>query len=137
MGSAPRLIALLAILACTATLWPAEREQRIHLKPGGREVRIAGRLTAKADQANYILRADKDQRLTVRLMGPGPLSGTVTAPSGKEEGQPGGGVFFDQKLIETGDYRIRISEGNRGEKRNVRFELRIRLLAKDESQRKP
>src|SRR5215471_20578165 len=129
MGSAPRLIALLAILTCIATLWPAEREQRIHLKPGGREVRIAGRLTAKADQANYILRADKDQRLTVRLMGPGPLSGTVTAPSGKEEGQPGGGVFFDSQLIETGGYRIRISEGNRGEKRNVRFELRIRLLS--------
>ena len=129
MGSAARLMALIAIVGCIATLWPAEREQRIHLKPGGREVRIAGRLTATADQAHYIVRANKDQRLTVRLMGPGPLTGTVTSPSGKEEGQPGGGVFFDQKLIETGDYRIRISEGNRGEKRNVRFELGIRLLS--------
>ena len=129
MGSAPRLIALLATLTCIATLWAAEREQRIDLKPGGREMRVAGRLTAKADQAHYIVRANKDQRLTVTLMGPGPLSGTVTTPSGKEEGQPGGGIFFDQKLIETGDYRIHISEGNRGEKRNVRFELRIRLLS--------
>ena len=129
MGNAARLIVLLAILTCIATLWPAEHEQRIDLKPGGRELRIAGRLSAKADQAHYILRASKDQRLTVTLIGPGPLSGTVTSPSGKEEGQPGGGVFFDQKLIETGDYRIRISEGNRGEKQNVRFELRIRLLS--------
>src|SRR5215469_11708253 len=129
MGSAARLIALLAILSCIATVWPAEREQRIHLRPGGREVRIAGRLTAQADRAHYILRASKDQRLTVTLMGPGPLSGTVTSPSGKEEGQPGGGVLFDRQLIDTGDYRIRISEGNRGEKQNVRFELRIRLLS--------
>jgi len=132
MGSVARWIALFAIVTCIATLWPAEREQRIDLKPGSRGVRIAGRLTAKADQAHYILRANKDQRLTVTLIGPGPLSGTVTSPSGKEEGQPGGGIFFDSKLIETGDYRIRISEGNRGEKRNVRFELQIRLLSPEQ-----
>jgi len=90
-------------------------------------VRIAGRLTAKNDQVDYVLRGNKGQRLMLALMGPGPLSGIVTSPSGKEEGQPGGGVFFDQELIETGDYRIHISEGTRGEKRNVRFVLYIRL----------
>jgi hypothetical protein len=97
------------------------------LKAGRGEVRITGRLTAKNDQVHYVLRGTKGQRLTLTLMGPGPLSGTVTSPSGKEEGQPGGGVFFDQQLIETGDYRIHISEGSRGEKRTVRFVLRIRI----------
>jgi hypothetical protein len=97
------------------------------LKAGRGEVRINGRLTTKSDHVDYVLRGNKGQRLTLTLMGPGPLSGTVTSPSGKEEGQPGGGVFFDQELTEAGDYRIHISEGSRGEKRNVRFVLRIRV----------
>jgi hypothetical protein len=122
-----RLITLLTIVGASVNCWPAEREQRIQLKSGRGEVRITGRLTAKNDQVHYILRANKGQRLTLTLMGPGPLSATVTSPSGKEEGQPGGGVFFDQELIETGDYRIHISEGNRGEKRDVRFVLGIRI----------
>ena len=122
-----RLIALVTIVGASVNCWPAEREQRIVLKPGRSDVQITGRLTAKNDQVHYVLRGNKGQRLTLTLMGPGPLSGTVTSPSGKEEGQPGGGVFFDQELVETGDYRIHISEGNRGEKRNVRFVLRIRV----------
>jgi hypothetical protein len=122
-----RLVALLTIVCATVYCWGAEREQRIQLKAGRGEVRITDRLTAKNDQVHYVLRGTKGQRLTLTLMGPGPLSGTVTSPSGKEEGQPGGGVFFDQQLIETGDYRIHISEGSRGEKRTVRFVLRIRI----------
>jgi hypothetical protein len=122
-----RLVTLLTIVFASVHCWGAEREQRIQLKAGRDEVRINGRLTTKSDHVDYVLRGNKGQRLTLTLMGPGPLSGTVTSPSGKEEGQPGGGVFFDQELTETGDYRIHISEGSRGEKRNVRFVLRIRL----------
>src|SRR5262245_26000617 len=120
---------LLAVIALTGSspVSSAEKEQRIRLKPGSTQARLSGRLTPKNDEARYVLHADGGQRLTVELTGPGPLSGEVVSPSGKQEGQPGGGVFFDQQLTETGDYRIRISEGSRGEKRNVRFVLRIRV----------
>jgi len=120
---------LLSVIAfaCSSPVSSAEEEQRIRLKPGSTEARISGRLTPKNDEARYVLQASSGQRLTVELTGAGPLSGEVMSPSGKKEGQPGGGVFFDEQLTESGDYRIRISEGSRGEKRNVRFVLRIRV----------
>jgi len=103
------------------------REKRINLKRGITDARVSGRLTPAKDEARYVIRAMAGQMLSVELSGPGPLSGEVVSPSGKSEGQPGGGVFFNEKLSETGDYRIRISEGNRGEKRNVQFVLKIQL----------
>jgi hypothetical protein len=122
-----RLATLLAVLICTAPLWPANQEQRIRLKPGATEARVTGRLTPKNGEMRYVIRGEAGQRLTVTLTGPGPFSAEVISPSGKQEGQPGGGVFFDNRLTETGDYRIRITEGNRGEKRSVRFVLKIQL----------
>jgi hypothetical protein len=105
----------------------AGREERIRLKRGAKEVRVSGRLTPATDEARFVIRARAGQTLSVELSGPGPLSGDVISPSGKSEGQPGGGVFFNERLTESGDYRINISEGNRGEKRNVQFVLKIQL----------
>ena len=121
------VLLLVIAFACSSPA-SAEKDQRIQLKPNSTEARITGRLTAKNDEARYVLHANGGQRLTAELTGAGPLSGEVVSPSGKQEGQPGEGVFFDEQLTETGDYRIRISEGGRGEKRNVRFVLRIRVL---------
>jgi hypothetical protein len=122
------LLALfISVFICTSPIFSIVKEQRIKLKPGTTEARVRGRLTPKTFEARYVLKAVVGQRLTVEVTGPGPLSGEVESPSAKLEGQPGGGVFFDEWLTETGDYRIRISEGSRAEKRNVSFLLRIQL----------
>jgi hypothetical protein len=111
----------------TSVASAAGREERIRLKRGATEVRVSGRLTPAKDRARFVIRARAGQTLSVELSGPGPLSGDVISPSGKSEGQPGGGVVFNERLTESGDYRIHISEGNRGEKRNVQFVLKIQL----------
>ena len=115
------------VFICTSLAFSIVKEQRIKLKPGTTEARVSGRLTPKTFEARYVLKAVAGQRLTAEVTGAGPLSGEVESPSAKLEGQPGGGVFFDESLTETGDYRIRISEGSRAEKRNVSFVLRIQL----------
>jgi hypothetical protein len=121
-----------AMFLASAFLFPsvasaAGREERVRLKRGATEVRVSGRLTPARDEARFVIRARAGQTLSVELSGLGPLSGEVVSPSGKSEGQPGGGVFFNERLNESGDYRIHISEGNRGEKRNVQFVLKIQL----------
>jgi hypothetical protein len=126
-GLVVSVLILVIAITCSSQVSSAEKEQRIRLKPGWTEARVSARLTAKNNEARYILHANSGQRLTAELTGVGPLSGEVVSPSGKQEGQPGGGVFFDEQLTESGDYRIRISEGSRGEKRNVRFVLRISI----------
>ena len=105
----------------------AGRVERIRLKRGATEVRVSGRLTPAKSEARFVIRARAGQTLSIELSGPGPFSGEVISPSGKSEGQPGGGVYFNERLTESGDYRIHISEGNRGEKRNVQFVLKIQL----------
>ena len=114
-------------LVCMSSSVFAQNEQRVRFKPGTTQIRLNGRLSPQKDEARYIVQAQAGRRLIVELTGPGPLSGEVVSPSGRREGQPGGGVFFDEKLSESGGYLIRISEGNRGEKRNVRFVLKIQL----------
>jgi hypothetical protein len=123
----PVVVFLVLAVSCTLSLHSAVKEQRIRIKARATEARINGQLTVQNDEARYVLRANSGQRLTAELIGPGPFSATIESPSGKQEGQPGGGVFFDQQLTETGDYHIRISQGSRGEKRNVRFVLKIHL----------
>jgi hypothetical protein len=118
-------------LACafllTSAASAAGRDQRIRLKRGATEVRVSGRLTPAKSEARFVIRARAGQTLSIELSGPGPFSGAVISPSGKSEGQPGGGVYFNERLTESGDYRIHISEGNRGERRKVEFVLKIQL----------
>jgi hypothetical protein len=111
----------------TSVASAAGRDERIRLKRGATEVRVSGRLTPAKSEARFVIRARAGQTLSVELAGPGPFSGEVISPSGKSEGQPGGGVYFNERLTESGDYRIHISEGNRGEKRSVQFVLKIQL----------
>lgn len=121
------LIVFLTALVFASLPAQADHEQRIRFKPPATEVKVSGLLTPKKDEARFVVHALAGRRLIVEVTGPGPLSGEVVSPSGKKEGAPGAGVFFDQKLTETGDYRIRVSEGNRAEKQNVRFVLKTQL----------
>ena len=84
---AVRSIALLALLLCSVTVWPANKEQRIRLKSHATEARVSARLTPKNDEAIYVIRADAGRHLTLTLSGAGPLSGVVTSPSGKKIGR--------------------------------------------------
>jgi hypothetical protein len=121
------IVLLAAFSFVSFPIFAASQEQRIRLKPGENEASVRGLLSPKKDEARYVIHAVAGQRLTVELTGPGPLSGEIVLPSGRSEGSPGAGAFFDQKLTESGDYRIRVSEGTRAEKRKSQFILKIRL----------
>jgi hypothetical protein len=105
----------------------AEVPRRIHFQRGRTSAEMTGRFTSKVTESLFVVHASKNQHMKVEIRPLTPnliTAGTVTAPSGKSDGAPGG-VIFDSDLTETGDYRIRVFE----REQNIpgRFAVRVDL----------
>jgi hypothetical protein len=84
----------------------------IQFKPGATTAQTTGKFTKRGEHVIFTVKAEKDQRMIVNII---PVAdglataGVVTAPSGAEDGQPGG-LVFNSLLKETGEYQIRVSQ---------------------------
>lgn len=102
------------------------KTHRINFKRGATSASVRGYLRGGRDEEYFVLRAKAGQHMRVEIVGDGAMVGVVYAPSGKQEGQPGG-VVFDDDLTETGDYRIRVSEHLMAEAWRGYFTLKVEV----------
>lgn len=99
--------------------------QRIRFKRGATSANVTGYLSGSR-QICYVLNARSGQHMKLQAEGKGATVGEVTMPSGNKDGQPGG-VFFDNDLTESGDYRVCISASNMGERWKGAFTLTVEI----------
>ena len=93
-----------------------------------------GFLKNKGDRSEYVVNAKARDRMRVSIIDvetpdeEGPVMvGYVTSPNGAEEGNPGG-LFFDQVLEETGDYKIVIKQNEaKSGSTNIEFKVKVTL----------
>src|SRR3989441_13244042 len=89
----------------------AQTPTRINFARGANRGTARGYLRGVHDEVFFVLRAQANQRMRVDINGHGATRGVVIFPSGKQDGGPGG-VVVDDKIDETGDYRIRVTESS-------------------------
>ena len=105
----------------------AAEPARIQFQPGRTSAQVTGHFTTKVTERFFVARASKGQHMKVEIR---PLTtdlitaGTVTSPSGKMDGAPGG-LIFDSDLNESGDYKIRVFE--RQQQLPGKFALRVTI----------
>ncbi|MBD0373648.1 MAG: hypothetical protein ICV60_22630 [Pyrinomonadaceae bacterium] len=104
----------------------AKKVRRIRFRQGATVAKVRGALKGVGDEALFVLRARSGQHMRVNISGDGPTRGTVTFPSGKQDGQPGG-LIFDDALTETGDYRIRVTESSMADSWRGSFVLEVEI----------
>jgi hypothetical protein len=122
-----QVVVVVLVLLVSQIIWastPAER--RIRFKKGQTVACVKGSLHHIHDEASFILHARSGQRMQVNIIAHGPTHGVVIFPSGRQDGGPGG-VIFDDRLTETGDYRIRVTESSMGEEWQGMFLLKVRI----------
>jgi hypothetical protein len=107
-------------------------QTRIYFARGATRATVRGSLQGIRDEANYILKAKAGQHMRVEIKGRGPTRGSVTFPSGRGDGGPGG-VVFDGILPETGDYGIRVTESSMANGWRGGFTLIIDIVAEGSS----
>ncbi len=104
--------------------------KRIEFQPDSNSVQTKGVFNAREDRAYFTVKLEKDQRMIVNII---PISeglatsGVVIAPSGEEDGMPGGFVF-NSLLKESGDYKIRVGQRPTDHKFPAEFAVEIILL---------
>jgi hypothetical protein len=111
-----------AAVACVATS-NAPRPIALSVEQGAPHT-VVGRLSGFNDSREYVFDGRAGQRLTVEVEGAGGIRGTVVAPSGAQEGGPGG-VIYDGVLAESGTYRLRVNESPMGEGWSGTFRVTI------------
>jgi len=104
----------------------AMAQTRINFAPGATRATVQGNLKNMNDEAVYLLNVRTGQHLRVEIKGQGATRGTVTFPSGRSDGGPGG-VVFDGAVPETGDCRIRVTESSMAETWAGSFNLIVDL----------
>jgi len=120
------LAATIAVLLVSSA--PAQKKpQRVSFARGATVARVTGHLSGVGDEAVFVLRAGRGQHMRVEITGRGATRGVVIFPSGKQDGGPGG-VVFDDKIDETGDYRIRVTESSMANAWRGSFVLKINIL---------
>jgi len=102
--------------------------QRVTFARGATVARATGYLRGMKDAAEFVLRARAGQHMRVEVSARGATRGMLTFPSGKEVGAPGG-VFFDDNIDESGDYRIRVTESSMGDAWRGSFVLKVEILS--------
>lgn len=122
------VVVLLALLLLTGTSAAEASERRIRFARGRTSARVEARLRGPRDEAVFVLRARRGQRMRVRVVrSGGPVRTTVVSPAGEEEGQPGTGVVYEGELQETGDYRVRVRQSPSAEAWRGRFLLEVSI----------
>ncbi|MGB9182301.1 MAG: hypothetical protein WCB68_23935 [Pyrinomonadaceae bacterium] len=102
------------------------KTRRINFKRGQTSASVRGSLRGMNEMKVFLVRAKAGQHMRVEIVGDGATVGYVTAPSGKQEGMPGG-VVFDDELKETGDYRLLVKEHNMAEGWRGHFILKVEV----------
>lgn len=93
---------------------------------------FTGYLKNKGDRAMFVVKAEAGYRMKASIIDvetpdeEGPVMiGYVTSPNGDEEGNPGG-LFFDEVLKETGDYKIAIKQNEaKSGATNIKFKVKV------------
>src|SRR3989442_197914 len=125
---------LLAFAAVTLTICialstvKAQTPTRIIFARGATRATARGYLRGVRDEAFFVLRAQANQHMRVEISARGATRGVVIFPSGKQDGGPGG-VVFDDKIDETGDYRIRVSESSMADAWRGNFTVIIDIVS--------
>jgi hypothetical protein len=126
-SSAHRIVIVVLMLLVSQVIWASTTaERRIRFKKGQTAASVKGTLSHIHDEAYFVLRARAGQRMRIIITGEGPTRGVVTFPSGQQDGGPGG-LVFDDRLPETGDYRIRVTESSMGEEWKGSFILEVSI----------
>src|SRR5437016_12005867 len=105
-------------------------QTRIYFTRGATQAAARGYLRGIRDEVNFVLRAKAGQHMRVEINGRGATRGVVIFPSGKQDGGPGG-VVFDDKIDETGDYRIRVTESSMANAWRGNFTVTIDIVSED------
>jgi hypothetical protein len=116
-----------ALLVCC--LWSHTlyaKETRIKFRRGATSAIAQGWLNKVGDEAYFVLKARAGQHMRVTIKGKGATGGTVIFPSGKEDGQPGG-TIFDDRIDESGDYRIRVTESQMAQSWRGSFTVKVEI----------
>ena len=84
--------------------------QLIEFKDGSKTAQVHGRFVPPRKFATYAIKVEKGQHLFLNVIPDKGLAtaGHIKSPSGKEDGGPGG-VIFDGKVEESGEYVITIT----------------------------
>lgn len=104
-------------------------QTRIYFAPGATRAIARGYLRGVNDQADFVLRLKAGQNVRVEINGRGATRGVLIFPSGKQDGGPGG-VIFDDKIDESGDYRVRVTESSMANSWRGSFTLTIDALSR-------
>src|SRR5256885_17257472 len=120
-------IATLTVLIAVSTI-TAQTPTRINFARGATRATARGYLRGIRDEAFFVLRAQANQHMRVEISGRGATRGVVIFPSGKQDGGPGG-VVFDDKIDETGDYRIRVTESSMANAWRGNFTVTIDIVS--------
>lgn len=102
---------LIAVALVTFASVIAEGQTRVQFARGATRATVRGYLRGINDQADFVLRLKSGQRVHIEIKGRGATRGVLIYPSGKQDGGPGG-VIFDDRIDETGDYRVRVTESS-------------------------
>ena len=121
-----RALALSFLLGFLCGQSTPAKDTRIKFKRGATSATAQGWLTKPSDEAYFVLNARAGQHMRVTINGKGATRGTVIFPSGKADGQPGG-LIFDDRLDESGDYRIRVTESQMAEPWRGRFTIKVEI----------
>src|SRR5205807_7183071 len=119
--------ATLTILIAVSTI-TAQTPTRINFARGATRATARGYLRGVRDEVFFVMRAQANQHMRVEINGRGATRGVVIFPSGKQDGGPGG-VVFDDKIEETGDYRIRVTESSMADAWRGNFTVTIDIVS--------
>ena len=120
------LLAVIAVLVMTTNAISAQT--RIRFARGATRATARGYLRGIRDEMYFVLRLNSGQHVRVEISGRGPTRGVLIFPSGKQDGGPGG-VIYDDRIDETGDYRIRVTESSMAEAWRGRFTVIVDAIS--------
>ena len=106
----------------------AQTPTRITFARGATRATARGYLRGVRDEVFFVLRAQANQHMRVEVKGRGATRGVVIFPSGKQDGGPGG-VVFNDKIDESGDYRIRVTESTMANAWRGNFTVTIDIVS--------
>lgn len=106
------------------------KSKRIRFVQGAYTAQVKGKFSKIGENVFFTVKAEKAQRMIVNIIPSAyglATAGVVIAPSGEQDGQPGGPVF-NSVLKESGDYKIRVSQRPTEHKFPAEFIVEVIIL---------
>lgn len=116
-------VGLIALFMLAQAVFAKPAPKRIVFPRGATKVRVTGRLNGLKDEARFVLKAKKGQRMEINGDGRSAVRIFVDFPNGEGDGAPGGVEI--ESLPADGDYLIRVKESSMGEAWKGSFTLKI------------